>query len=330
MKVYLATSILLLLAGRMLAQPIITNSNHSYSIGETFIVNKTAFQDPGMAGANQTWDFSFVSSIETKTLTTRPTPGTPSFSNSVNITLRDSVNNRNYYYSFFNDSSIAHISDEFASSCVQYHINMYYPLNFNDSLSSSINCQLSPTSGGMQNYNYKYDGYGTLILPMGTFNNVARIKYVSGMPVYEGFGSTAFKGNIYDTTYVWYLPNFHYPIARSKYNYFNRYNNTAVIVQEFNYLSNINVGVNEYVNQSMFNLFPNPTSGILTISSQDISPDLNYEVTDIIGKTVYTGSFKDTKSSLANIDLGFLDDGAYFIRFSQENTIVMKKFVVIR
>jgi hypothetical protein len=58
-------------------------------------------------------------------------------------------------------------------------------------------------------------------------------------------------------------------------------------------------------------LYPNPTTGILTVQWDQFTTELKYEITSILGQVILVGKL-DTP--LTNIDLRDLNPGIYFIR----------------
>ncbi len=80
-----------------------------------------------------------------------------------------------------------------------------------------------------------------------------------------------------------------------------------------------------YENNSNISLYPNPTSHILNVKSDD---ELNGDLTilDITGKIVYTQSVNN--SNLVNIDVSGLTKGLYFITLTNGDMKSSAKFIV--
>ncbi|MEI6507315.1 MAG: T9SS type A sorting domain-containing protein [Bacteroidota bacterium] len=79
-----------------------------------------------------------------------------------------------------------------------------------------------------------------------------------------------------------------------------------------------NSGIQEYENlpsENDFTVYPNPTTGLLKISSKNISID--FIITDVLGKTLKTGNTKD------EINVSDFVNGIYFISINQK----WKKFL---
>jgi hypothetical protein len=97
---------------------------------------------------------------------------------------------------------------------------------------------------------------------------------------------------------------------------------TVTIIQD------ATVGINEVNKTNHLHIYPNPTSGLVTISSSQTIA--NIEVFDVTGKAVYTQKNNKHQSNL-EIDLSALSNGIYFIN-SQTNFggISKSKLVVSR
>jgi hypothetical protein len=85
-------------------------------------------------------------------------------------------------------------------------------------------------------------------------------------------------------------------------------------------------GVNEINQINKISIYPNPTSGLVTISStQTIA---NIEVFDVTGKLVYN-LVNNSKQTNTSLDLSALSNGIYFINAVTENGGISKSKVVV-
>lgn len=110
--------------------------------------------------------------------------------------------------------------------------------------------------------------------------------------------------------------------------------NTASIYFDFNPAIVTNTYTTEFVNalstdtfdQNAFTLYPNPTSGMVTIALKDTSVTIDtLHVIDVSGKTVLRKTVNDSK---AVVDLTALANGMYFIQLKagqQEKTVKVVK-----
>jgi lysyl endopeptidase len=74
-----------------------------------------------------------------------------------------------------------------------------------------------------------------------------------------------------------------------------------------------------------FNLYPNPTKGIINISTQSNNP-YGIEIFDVLGKLVYEKKIETKKE--AQIDLNIIRKGIYFISIISENERIVKRLVI--
>jgi len=88
-------------------------------------------------------------------------------------------------------------------------------------------------------------------------------------------------------------------------------------------VSNKCSGINELDNSgSLFHVYPNPTSGVLTIELNNNSSSNTAEVTDLCGRTVMSVSGKE---STFKIDMHHLAEGVYYVKvISEHKTQVIK------
>jgi uncharacterized repeat protein (TIGR01451 family) len=111
-------------------------------------------------------------------------------------------------------------------------------------------------------------------------------------------------------------------------------NNTAYIYFDYNapIITNTShntyltiTGINENKNNE-FAVFPNPTNGIVTITSKVLTP-MTIIVYNIVGDMVH--DIKTTQSK-TQLDLSYLNSGVYFVRVSTEEGITATYKLVIQ
>jgi len=90
---------------------------------------------------------------------------------------------------------------------------------------------------------------------------------------------------------------------------------------------NITKGEIENIEETI-SIYPNPTSGLITISNLSSFQNLTaLEITDIAGKTVFQSKIKNQKSKMI-IDLSDIENGVYFLSFSGKNFKEVKRIVI--
>ncbi len=85
------------------------------------------------------------------------------------------------------------------------------------------------------------------------------------------------------------------------------------------------VGLSDQTSNAKFAVYPNPSNGVFTleVESEDNLGDIQVEVYDITGKSVYTDNFFAGTSLMKQVNLSNLNGGIYFLRtvINGENTI---------
>lgn len=80
---------------------------------------------------------------------------------------------------------------------------------------------------------------------------------------------------------------------------------------------------------SSFTLYPNPTNGLLTISSNTIaSQEIEIEVLDIRGAILHSHKERVTNNINKTLDLRSFKAGTYFVRMSTKDVIQTKRFII--
>ncbi|MBK8368097.1 MAG: T9SS type A sorting domain-containing protein [Bacteroidetes bacterium] len=328
MRISNITLFLILYINFVNAQPVLTKANTMLTAGETIILNKANYQNQGVSGPNQIWDYSLVLPTSTISLSIKTTTSNNYINPSaLNYTVSDSINGTIGYYSFFNDSCFS--NENFINSCsYNYPLVLNYPFNYGDSIYSTKSfCFAQNVSfGGTQVNKAKFDAFGTLILPNNTYSNVARIKYVSIM---ECHTSTQFLGNSQVTAYIYYLPNCNYPIAKSLDIFIPRPSNPPTISQNFYYQNSVNVGLKEHNISDAISLFPNPANKVLYIRLNNYHTQLSCIIKDIYGNQILASTINlNQPDSHEEINISSLNSGIYFIELLYEGLSITKKFIV--
>jgi hypothetical protein len=73
----------------------------------------------------------------------------------------------------------------------------------------------------------------------------------------------------------------------------------------------------------IINIYPNPTNGILYISSEKVYHKLDIEIFNQIGKKVMTAN------NVKSLDLRSLPSGTYFLKIDLNNTLESYKIIKI-
>jgi hypothetical protein len=313
------------------AQITLTQATSSPKIGDTFhyIYGNSINFNYSQSGANQTWDLSSASgtsgSFVYKSLANSSQPTIFPNANLVESSLDGS--GETYYNS---SSSELTMEGNYASGILEMIYTdkreyLHFPITYNDvfndtfsgTLQNFISNQSFDRSGSTET---KADGYGTLILPYTTINNVLRIRYTSQyQDNYMGFTIAMYN----DTTYSWYNATNRNIVASVSVGYCNG----SLYSSEVTYMEqgDLNVGINDSkTNTQDISFYPNPAKNYIIVENKsDKTVPLN--IYDIKGKLVKTVDSKDLQKT---VDISNLSVGIYFIKYTIGNDSYTKKMIV--
>ena len=91
-----------------------------------------------------------------------------------------------------------------------------------------------------------------------------------------------------------------------------------------NFQSNGVLGVNDENNLSKVSIYPNPANDILNIKNAEST---SLKVYDVLGKLVAS---KDNIAINEQLKVSALQNGTYFIKFTDNNSVSTKKFIIAR
>lgn len=312
------------LAGLSIAQPVIQSSDISNIVGETYTVNVAAtYQSEGAAGANQTWDFSGLTSGTAATIEMQNPSSTASGSQFTSATVSQYIAIQSTYM-YFGWSSSEHTNYglvaggatiPYSNPEVMFNLPLTYGNTHTDDFDATFTSQgyLWDRSGSVSS---EVDGYGTLITPSGTFTDVLRVKVEEDyQDDLQAFPQSAYYQS---EVYHWYKAGVHYPLMVNTTLTINGQSQSSV------QYTDVETGILEstHVNVSVF---PNPATDVLNVVGNDFSKGA-YEVSDVLGKTVLNGTVTN-----GQINVNTLPSGIYILKLaSTDNTVGVTKFQVRR
>jgi hypothetical protein len=283
---------------------------------------------PGSAGANQTWNFAGTSGTSTTSFTYVTPSSTPYGSSFPGSTVASNQNGA-YDYLITNNNYMARkgvwasnipivYSDE--ETFITYPFT--YSSSFNDNFAASFTSGITFNRSGT--INGTADGYGTLILPWGTVNNVLRIHITETYQDVSLAGTQNYSSDIY----MWVVPNTHYYL----------YTLTALTSvggtsYAGNYIDQASVGITEAnPEEILLNTFPNPGTELLNIRYEAKSAAMvQYMVSNTIGQQIYS-----TEESISGgeinktLDISAYPAGIYFLAIRMDDRNYIRRFVVNR
>ncbi len=88
--------------------------------------------------------------------------------------------------------------------------------------------------------------------------------------------------------------------------------------------------IDENEAESSVKIFPNPTSGIFTLSLENLkSPDIQVTIVDISGKIVYKSVIKNSEFSItSDIDISDLSKGYYFLHIDGNLESIYRQIIL--
>ena len=314
----LITSFLSILSIAAFAQPTISSSVMGV-IGDdmsTTIVNTTGF-DPGPAGASVTWDFSAIETSGIASVFTLVDPSATGVAGDfpgANVANDDGSGT----YAFFNATTSQYsVIGVYSPTTTIFYSDpeelFIFPINYGDSNSDDLYSEF--TSGvdmvrsGSNVVNA--DGYGTLILPSGSYSDVLRVKIEQDYAD-EAVGIPySFEYNF--DLYYWFKAGVKGPIFQYYYQDITTGGFPSIVE---NYLINSDVEVTSIENNPgsvLLSIYPNPADDVLNISMGTKVRLISSEIFDVAGQKV-SGSTNLNAGSTASIDVSKLKAGIYIVR----------------
>lgn len=304
MKKQFLILILITISNLVWAQPVITNAE-DFDIGTVLKFQKC---DPinvsaGNAGANQTWNFSNLTSLpdtSTEWMLDPSTTTNGSLFPTSNLVVKVSNGQFTYLNKTINENNIVGFIDTTSAFPATHYPNPMLiakrPLNYGTVVTDTFTLSGSSALGIVT---FNPDAYGTLILPNGTYNNVLRVKISQVHPW--------FSYNVY----VWFDG-----ITKSSLLKIDNQPNVEYL------LSETVLGIAEINNQKIFNIYPNPTRNQLLFESESIGELI---ITNNQGQVVNRTSIKDKQT---NISTSNFISGVYHLIFTSENNITTSKLII--
>jgi len=345
MKKTFLVSMLFISVTAAYAQPNITGNNFNPTVGETITLLNIADSLPGTAGvaigANQTWNFQTLSGGTSENNVYISPEGMPNASHySSNLCLHNtSSGDYNYYYA--DDTKMQYLGLSAATggngNSISNASSMYkFPMTFNTNYSETINDQLTDIASGMHQESKGQQtwvgvGYGTLILPTGTFNNVLKVVHTIIDTIYY---NNAVSSTSKSVTTEWWYPGIHGPVLSSNVTSNIPSGQNGTITASSYYTTSTPLAVNEIIRKKFhFSCYPNPAQDKLNlVINIDQPADITVNIMTVDGKIIATtneGHY--ATSGQINIpvplDKNALSSGIYMVDLNVSGTHIFQQFV---
>lgn len=325
----------ILASSRMAAQPTLNALNTNPVVGEHFYTYwcDTSLISPTLTGAGVTWNYGSMSILFADTTDVVACASTPYCDSFTGSTFAEYLHSGHSYRYFDAGTTALTVTGAYYPSpgpCINYYPMPYnffvYPFTYGtsqiDSFIYTVPC----------NYQISYvrdttvaDGYGTLILPTGTYTNVLRIKHkfwyrhVSTLS-----GSTWYASEVW---YTWSKPGTHEPLLWYMDNDKDEVG-TIKGPKAVNFTTAVPLGVEEYDAKHAIDIYPNPASGVVHVKGLQNNLTTELVVIDVTGRNVNAPVTLQGSSEM-NIHTDALADGLYLIRIQTDGGVVLHKLEVL-
>ena len=321
------------------AQVTLTTTTSTPLPGDTYVEYGSSSNIIGASGANITWDYSNLDqSLVTDTLQylgCAPDLGCDTFQN-VGLVMQQPRMDNNVFYSV-NGSAFTYSGQGFQTA-IKYSNGkdlLRFPFTYGSSYIDTFAANTINVAPDNQFTHYYYgtetvtcDGYGTLILPNGTTDNVLRIHRIevtTDSAVYEAVGTTI-KTILH--SYMWFsttqrieLMDLYTSVVdgdstRPMYNvFYNKQIPTTTAVKNVN-------------KANALSIYPNPTNGIVNIQYSNANGNsIRISIADVTGREVSV--IDGTNSGQVQYNTSNLQPGLYFVRLQSDNGIITRKLEVL-
>ncbi len=324
------------------AQPVLQNTVLP-DIGDVVQLTEgdTLNVSQGNAGANQTWNFSawkiLPGTTPTQYLYISPV-GTPYAANFPNATIVTKIDQDTAIYAYFREqpsqfSLLGAASIVFTQNFIDPDTQLKFPTNYNGSYSEDFEYTTDAGTGVVFNSKgsrvVKYDAYGTLTTPLGTFQNTIRIKAVSSQVDSAEFSGIKIINQTFLTTFGWLAAG--HPGTLASVYYTNTITETSFpgfppivefspVTKSVNYVSSSSVGVFDLVQTvngvSELTLGPNPAVDELTLrfNANLDKQNLQLHLLDASGRVLQSKTFDAINGeNVLPLSVGQFAPGSYFL-----------------
>jgi hypothetical protein len=198
---------------------------------------------------------------------------------------------------------------------------LFYPLTYNASETNTFEATFFSgtnfTRAGTDEVTY--DGYGTVITPNGTYNDVIRVVlHQEYTDVYQA-GTITYVVD----AYYWYLAGYPDPVVAiseitldgqpAGSNGFYSTNTSLALLSE---------------ESKEFEIYPNPATENINFKSLNNLEINEVTIVNSLGAIMITNSQKNMTINDTNINVGNLENGVYFVKITAKNgAILNRKFI---
>lgn len=341
MKQILFSSLFVLMIGAVSAQPTLTSESF-YTPGDFVLAYDVSTENltDGPDGANQTWDFSQLQTTQESAhwggnVVDPASLNDFDFYSGANIAMV--LNNGTIRYWSNNTEHLNAMGQGGDHDLLQLN-NPNVLLQFPFTMGSSFSDEATGTLySACRTYDWQSTseiqgvGYGTLVLPSGTFENVLKVRRISFTSKTETEHGFERENNIVE--HYWFQPGTAGPLF-----YMRSWSNNGCpgsnegLEAFYAVNEDVSTGTNDvHYNDLSLNVFPNPANGKTHLSvrtGNDIVGKI--WISDMLGQSVLTVDEQSSinESRLYNIDLSSLQPGLYVLNLRADGIHKSQKLIV--
>ena len=302
------------------AQPVLTGANLNLVPGDLSYYNKcdTAGVKIDAGGPGHLWNYGVLAIIKTDTMHVVACSSTPYCDSFPAGSIAVAYSPVNVGYWVGNNDfcmGVGSHSDQVGYSYVLRQDTMKYPVSYpmswNDTSLEAYDTTFA-SSHLLRRGRSIVDGYGTLILPSGTFTNVLRIHNVVYLTDSNFTGGSLGVFNYRTDVYVWYVPGYHFPLLSIEVD--NDLVTGAIQdVYCVNYSSGPGIAKLLVVNDQVpgIRVYPNPANDVIRVGG--LQSMVNYRLLNIVGSELRSGSLDAANNVVPVNDLA---SGIYMLEVS--------------
>ncbi|MCW5900384.1 MAG: T9SS type A sorting domain-containing protein [Flavobacteriales bacterium] len=321
----------------VLAAQTLDQANNAPVPGQYFTFHQTNNVPPGPGGANQVWDFSNMPTgapVFFNYMAPAATPFGAVFPNAT-VAMLDVHNDYRYMQATSSGIDLLGHYSSMISSLIIYQDpekTMGYPCGYGCSWSDNFSSNFSSSGTPVVRtgtINGLADGYGTIMMPSGTYGNVLRVRTI------EDYTDVVAGGlyiiNYLFTHYSWYLPGTPVPLM-SVHDQVTTTNGVPSPVLFARYLTSSPLGSSaEDPITAAVSIYPNPARDRVEVAFGSSGSAYQLEVVDATGRVVLTDGPAGHPPGIGRITLevGGLSSGVYTARLRDaQGTTTTGRFVV--
>ena len=327
------------------AQPTLMVSSFPVA-GDIFgsVIADTIGITAGTGGTGATWDFSTLVNTTQLQLDTFLMPEATPYSgvfSTVDLSKHSVGVIDQFFYYKIQDSIIATTGlttpviypaiptpvsyTDFANA---YKFPFTYRDSFNDTYHYSYTIGTSVVNGG-GTVDVTGDGYGTLITPSGTYNNVLRITSIYHQLDTVILDTTSMTATTDMKMVNWYSDTKFFPLMSINEKRVTSSMDSVANFKNITYLFDTETGINQTNAAFSLDVYPNPViNNQLTVEFENQVPQTIIEIKNVLGQVMYSDILKSVQGrQTIYIDLTEYPSGIYFVTLTNKTLMQSKKVV---